>query len=219
MYQPGGPPPTNLSSFARRRAEGGSPHIAFKSLSRRNPGKEVLGACRVLRGKGLPSCPQGYRYNGLNMIAHLRGKLLAKHPNQAIVETAGVGYDVIISVPTFSDLPGVGAEVALHIHTHVREDQIALYGFLRPSEKTLFEKLITVSGIGPKLAITILSGMAADEMVNAIRGNDIARLTRIPGIGKKTAERMVLELRDKLTVEKAGEVAPASALSAVEEDA
>jgi len=132
------------------------------------------------------------------MIAHLRGKLLAKHPNQAIVETAGVGYDVTISVPTFSDLPAVGADVALHIHTHVREDLIALYGFLRPSEKLLFEKLITVSGIGPKLAITILSGMAADEMVGAIRGNDVARLTRIPGIGKKTAERMVLELRDKL---------------------
>ena len=132
------------------------------------------------------------------MIAHLRGKLLAKHPNQAVVETAGVGYDVTISVPTFSDLPALGAEVALHIHTHVREDQIALYGFLRPSEKLLFEKLITVSGIGPKLAVTILSGMAADEMVGAIRGNDIARLTRIPGIGRKTAERMVLELRDKL---------------------
>jgi Holliday junction DNA helicase RuvA len=132
------------------------------------------------------------------MIAHLRGKLLAKHPNQAIVETAGVGYDVTISVPTFSELPAIGAEVALHIHTHVREDQIALYGFLRPSEKVLFEKLITVSGIGPKLAVTILSGMAADEMVGAIRGNDIARLTRIPGIGRKTAERMVLELRDKL---------------------
>jgi holliday junction DNA helicase RuvA len=152
------------------------------------------------------------------MIAHLRGKLLAKHPNQAIVETGGVGYDVTITVPTFSDLPSIGGEVALHIHTHVREDAIALYGFLRSSEKALFEKLITVSGIGPKLAITILSGMAAEEMVNAIRGNDIARLTRIPGIGKKTAERMVLELRDKLTVEKAGEVAPASALSVVEED-
>src|SRR6202035_4774144 len=108
-----------------------------------------------------------------SMIAHLRGKLLAKHPNQAIVETAGVGYDVTISVPTFSDLPAVGSNVALHIHTHVREDMIALYGFLRPSERLLFEKLITVSGIGPKLAITILSGMAADEMVGAIRGNDV----------------------------------------------
>jgi Holliday junction DNA helicase RuvA len=152
------------------------------------------------------------------MIAHLRGKLLAKHPNQAVVETAGVGYDVTISVPTFSDLPGIGGDVALHIHTHVREDTIALYGFLRAAEKTLFEKLITVSGIGPKLAITILSGMAADEMVNAIRGNDIARLTRIPGIGKKTAERMVLELRDKLPVEKHGEIAATPALSPVEED-
>jgi holliday junction DNA helicase RuvA len=152
------------------------------------------------------------------MIAHLRGKLLAKHPNQAIVETGGVGYDVAISVPTFSDLPGVGSEVALHIHTHVREDALALYGFLLASEKTLFEKLITVSGIGPKLAITILSGMAADEMVGAIRGNDVVRLTRIPGIGKKTAERMVLELRDKLPTAQAGPAAPAPALSAVEED-
>jgi holliday junction DNA helicase RuvA len=152
------------------------------------------------------------------MIAHLRGKLLAKHPNQAIVETGGVVYDVTISVPTFSDLPGVGGDVALHIHTHVREDMLALYGFLGSAEKTLFEKLITVSGIGPKLAITILSGMAADEMVNAIRGNDIARLTRIPGIGKKTAERMVLELRDKLHAEKAGEVATMPALNPVEED-
>src|SRR5438105_1170223 len=152
------------------------------------------------------------------MIAHLRGRLLAKHPNQAIVETGGVGYDVTISVPTFSDLPAVGGEITLHIHTHVREDLIALYGFLRPAEKRLFEKLITVSGIGPKLAITILSGMAADEMVNAIRGNDVARLTRIPGIGKKTAERMVLELRDKLPLEKAGKISAMPSMSAVEED-
>jgi Holliday junction DNA helicase RuvA len=154
----------------------------------------------------------------VTMIAHLRGKLLAKHPNQAIVETSGVGYDVTISVPTFSDLPAIGSEVALVIHTHVREDALALYGFLRSSEKLLFEKLITVSGIGPKLAITILSGMPADEMVRAIRGNDVARLTRIPGIGKKTAERMVLELRDKLP--EAGPVAlPATpSISALEED-
>src|ERR1700758_3501384 len=113
---------------------------------------------------------------GVAMIAHLRGKLLAKHPNQAIVETGGVGYDVSISIPTFSDLPAVGSDVALHIHTHVREDQIALYGFLRAAEKQLFEKLILVSGIGPKLAITILSGMPADEMVAAIRGHDIGGL-------------------------------------------
>src|SRR5438445_13619408 len=152
------------------------------------------------------------------MIAHLRGKLLAKHPNQVIVETSGVGYDVTITVPTFSDLPETGTEVALHIHTHVREDALALYGFLRSSEKLLFEKLITVSGIGPKLAITILSGMAADEMVRSIRGNDVARLTRIPGIGKKTAERMVLELRDKLPAEGVVESAVMPAISAVEED-
>lgn len=152
------------------------------------------------------------------MIAHLRGKLLVKHPNQAIVETSGVGYDVTISLPTFSDLPVVGSEVSLHIHTHVREDLIALYGFLRPSEKQLFEKLITVSGIGPKLAITILSGMPADEMTGAIRGNDIARLTRIPGIGRKTAERMVLELRDKLPPQAAGPEPVAPAISPVEED-
>jgi Holliday junction DNA helicase RuvA len=152
------------------------------------------------------------------MIAHLRGTLLAKHPNQAIVETGGIGYDVTISVPTFSDLPGLGSNVALHIHTYVREDVIALYGFLRPEEKQLFEKLITVSGIGPKLAITILSGMAADDMVKAIRGDDIARLTRIPGIGKKTAERMVLELRDKLPPAGADALTAIPTLSAVEED-
>src|SRR5580698_9744120 len=151
------------------------------------------------------------------MIAHLRGKLLDKHPNQAIVEAGGVGYDVTISVPTFSELTQVGTEVSLHIYTHVREDALALYGFGRPEEKHLFEKLLTVSGIGPKLAITILSGMAADEMIGAIRGNDLARLTRIPGIGKKTAERMVLELRDKLPAGGA-EAAVVSGLSAVEED-
>ena len=132
------------------------------------------------------------------MIAHLRGKLLAKHPNQAIVEVGGVGYDLSISVPTFSDLPGVGGEVALHVHTHVREDLLALYGFLRSGEKQLFEKLITVSGIGPTLAVKILSGVATADLVGAIRGSDLARLTKIPGIGRKTAERMCVELRDKL---------------------
>jgi Holliday junction DNA helicase RuvA len=152
------------------------------------------------------------------MIAHLRGKLLSKHPNQVVVETCGVGYEVNISVPTFSELPADGSEVALHIHTHVREDVIALYGFLRPAEKQLFEKLMTVSGIGAKLAITILSGMAADEMAGAIRGNDVARLTRIPGIGKKTAERMVLELRDKLPPVAGTSTPTLPAMSAMEED-
>jgi Holliday junction DNA helicase RuvA len=132
------------------------------------------------------------------MIAHLRGRLLSKQPDRAIVEAAGVGYDVAISIPTFSDLPKAGAEVALHIHTHVREDAISLFGFLRPEEKKLFEKLISVSGIGPTLAVKILSGMSTEFLVAAIRGNDLASLTKIPGVGKKTAERMVLELRDKL---------------------
>jgi Holliday junction DNA helicase RuvA len=158
-----------------------------------------------------------YRTIG-TMIAHLRGTLLVKHPNQAVVEAHGVGYDVSISVPTFTEMPAAGAEVALHIHTHVREDALSLYGFLRLAEKRLFEKLLTVSGIGPKLAITILSGMPADEMVGAIRGNDLARLTRIPGIGKKTAERMVLELRDKLPVATGPSEMSAVVASPVEED-
>ena len=152
------------------------------------------------------------------MIAHLRGTLLAKHPNQAIVETHGVGYDVAISVPTFTEMPAAGAEVALHIHTHVREDALSLYGFLRLAEKHLFEKLLTVSGIGPTLAIKILSGMPADEMIGAIRGGDLARLTRIPGIGRKTAERMVLELRDKLPTPAEGSEASTAAASPLEED-
>jgi Holliday junction DNA helicase RuvA len=152
------------------------------------------------------------------MIAHLRGKLLSKHPNQLILETAGVGYEVNISIPTFSGLPAAGSEVALHIHTHVREDVLSLYGFLLLAEKQLFEKLMTVSGIGAKLAITILSGMAADELSAAIRTNDLARLTRIPGIGKKTAERMVLELRDKLPPASGISTPTTPTLSALEED-
>jgi holliday junction DNA helicase RuvA len=152
------------------------------------------------------------------MIAHLRGKLIARHPNQVIIDTSGVGYDVTISVPTFSELPPAGSEISLHIHTHVREDQIALYGFLRPEEKQLFEKLLTVSGIGPKLAITLLSGMPADDMVTSIRGNDISRLTKIPGIGRKTAERMVLELRDKLPVPGLEPKQVIPTWSAIEED-
>jgi Holliday junction DNA helicase RuvA len=152
------------------------------------------------------------------MIAHLRGTLLSKHPNQAVVETHGVGYDVVISVPTFSEMPLPGSEVALHIHTHVREDALSLYGFLRLGDKQLFEKLLTVSGIGPKLAITILSGMPSDEMIAAIRGGDVVRLTRIPGIGKKTAERMVLELRDKLPTTGADAETGGVQTSPVEED-
>jgi holliday junction DNA helicase RuvA len=132
------------------------------------------------------------------MIAHLRGLLLSKAPNQAVLECAGVGYELAISVTTFSALGNEGAEASLHVHTHVREDQIALFGFAETQEKRLFEKLLTISGIGPKLAITVLSGISADRLVMAIRGADHAALTKVPGIGKKTAERVVLELKDKL---------------------
>ncbi len=132
------------------------------------------------------------------MIAHLRGKLFAKSPGQAIVEAGGVGYDVTISVPTFTALPHEGSEVSLYIHTHVREDALALFGFLERDEKRLFERLITVSGVGPKLAITILSGLNPERTVAAIRAQDHATLTRIPGVGKKLAERLVVELKEKL---------------------
>jgi holliday junction DNA helicase RuvA len=132
------------------------------------------------------------------MIAHLRGLLLSKAPNQAVIECAGVGYELAISVTTFSALAAEGAEASLHVHTHVREDQIALFGFAEAQEKRLFEKLLTITGIGPKLAITVLSGISADRLVMAIRGADHAALTKVPGIGKKTAERVVLELKDKL---------------------
>jgi Holliday junction DNA helicase RuvA len=132
------------------------------------------------------------------MIAHLRGRLFSKQPGQAIVEAGGVGYDVVISIPTYTALPVEGAEVSLHIHTQVREDLLALFGFLDLREKRLFERLITVSGVGPKLAVTILSGLNPEMTVTAIRGQDHATLTRIPGVGKKLAERLVVELKDKL---------------------
>jgi Holliday junction DNA helicase RuvA len=153
------------------------------------------------------------------MIALLRGVLLEKHPNQAIVETGGVGYDVTIPVSTFTRLPEAGAEVRLRIHTHVREDALALYGFLTQDEKSLFEKLIGVSGIGPTLAVKILSGLAAPDLIHAIRRGELERLVRIPGIGRKTAERMVLELRDKLPAVTGEEPeAAAAALSPIDQD-
>ena len=153
------------------------------------------------------------------MIALLHGVLLEKHPNQAIVEAGGVGYDVTIPVSTYTHLPESGVEVRLRIHTHVREDALALYGFLTQEEKALFEKLINVSGIGPKLAITILSGLAAADLIHAIRRGEVERLVRIPGIGKKTAERLVLELRDKLAAAAGEEPEPAAAvLSAIDQD-
>ncbi len=156
------------------------------------------------------------------MISHLRGTLLEKHPNQVVVDVQGVGYEVTIPVSAYSSLPEAGAEIRLHIHTHVREDALSLFGFLSASDKALFEKLIGVSGIGPKLAVTALSGLAAPELAGAIRGGAIEQLVRIPGVGKKTAERMVLELRDKLDLTgipaRSGAAAPKSAFNPVEED-
>jgi Holliday junction DNA helicase RuvA len=154
------------------------------------------------------------------MIAQLRGILIEKHPNQAVVEAGGVGYDVTIPVSTFTHLPDTGAEVRLRIHTHVREDALSLYGFLTSDEKALFEKLIGVSGIGPTLAVKVLSGVTAVDLVNALRRGEVERLVRIPGVGKKTAERMVLELRDKLPAVTGEEpVTPtAEALAPVEQD-
>lgn len=131
------------------------------------------------------------------MIAHLRGKLLEKHPNGAVLECAGVGYALTLPVSTFTALPEAGAEARVHVYTAVREDAIQLFGFATTEEKAVFELLITVSGIGPKLAVTILSGIGVKDLTAAILAGDSARLVRIPGVGKKTAERIVLELKDK----------------------
>ena len=141
------------------------------------------------------------------MIGHIRGILLEKHPNEAIVDVGGVGYQVTIPISTFSKLPENGKEVRLRIHTHVREDAIALFGFLTLDEKHLFERLISVSGVGPKLGVTVLSGLPVSELVAAIRSGNLAQLTRVPGIGKKTAERLVVELRDKLDNLESGKAA------------
>ncbi len=133
------------------------------------------------------------------MIAHLNGTLLAKQATTVILEVGGVGYEVTIPLSTFYDLEDAGANVQLRIYTHVREDALQLYGFKTARERELFQRLISVSGIGPKLGITMLSGMSADEIIASIRTNNLARLTSIPGVGKKTAERLVIELRDKIT--------------------
>jgi Holliday junction DNA helicase RuvA len=157
------------------------------------------------------------------MISHLRGALLEKHPNLVVVDVHGVGYEVTIPVSVYSSLPAIGSEVALHIHTHVREDALSLFGFVSAGDKALFEKLISVSGIGPKLAVTALSGLASADLITAIRTGALDQLVKIPGVGKKTAERMVLELRDKLDfiglpARVSGVAAPQSSFSAVEED-
>jgi len=133
------------------------------------------------------------------MIAQLLGKLLNKNPSRVIVDVNGVGYEVNVPLSTFYEVGEVGGSVQLLIHTHVREDAIILFGFKSLKEKSTFEYLTSVSGVGPKLAITILSGMTVDELIPAIRQSNFARLSSIPGVGKKTAERLVVELRDKLT--------------------
>ena len=132
------------------------------------------------------------------MIGQLRGRLAEKRPNQALVDVGGVGYLVQVPLSTYGALGELHTEVTLLIHTHVREDALALYGFVSAREKHFFEMLLSASGVGPTLALKILSGMSVEELVPAIRGSDLARLTRIPGVGRKTAERMVVELKDKL---------------------
>ncbi len=155
------------------------------------------------------------------MIAFLRGRVLEKQPNRIIVDVAGVGYDVAVPLSTFYAAGEAGAEISLRIHTHVREEQLALFGFATALELTVFERMIAVSGIGPKLALSVLSGIEPREFVAAIQRADLGRLTRIPGVGKKTAERIVVELRDRLpkAVEAAGGgVAPPSPEDAMQED-
>ncbi|MHB8734618.1 MAG: Holliday junction branch migration protein RuvA [Terriglobales bacterium] len=151
------------------------------------------------------------------MIAFLQGELLERTPARVVVVVGGVGYELLIPVSTFSQLPAEGGQVALQVHTHVREDALQLFGFATGREKLLFEKLISVNGVGPKVALAILSGLAADDLAAAIRGNDLARLTSIPGVGKKTAERLVLELRDKLPAP-APTSAPATVPAGASED-
>ena len=147
------------------------------------------------------------------MIGQLRGRLAGKRPNQVLVDVGGVGYLVQVPLSTYATLGELHAEVTLLIHTHVREDALALYGFLSSREKHFFELLLSASGVGPTLALKILSGMNVEELVPAIRSGDLARLTRIPGVGRKTAERIVVELKDKLdavAVEAAEKPAPSS---------
>jgi Holliday junction DNA helicase RuvA len=152
------------------------------------------------------------------MIGQLRGMLADKRPNQVLVEVGGVGYQVQIPLSTFAGLGALHSEVTLLIHTHLREDQIALYGFLTAREKQCFEMLISASGVGPSLALKILSGMGLDELVPAIRRGDVVQLKRIPGVGQKTAERIVVELRDKLAAVEVTETGKPPARSQVEAD-
>ena len=150
------------------------------------------------------------------MIARLFGRIADKQPNRLIVDVSGVGYDVQVPLSTYYVAGDVGSEMALRIHTHVREDQLALYGFATDLEQSMFERLIAVSGIGPKLALSVLSGIEPRELAGAIQRNDVARLTAIPGVGKKTAERIAVELRDRLP--KTIDAAPASPGDSLRED-
>jgi len=152
------------------------------------------------------------------MIGQLRGKLTERRPNQVMLDVAGVGYLVQIPLSTFSVLAALGSDVTLLIHTHVREDQFTLYGFLTAREKQIFELLLTVSGVGPSLALKILSGMRISELLPAIRNSDLALLERIPGIGRKTAERIVVELRDKAAALEPPEAGKPAARSPLESD-
>ena len=153
------------------------------------------------------------------MIGQLRGRLAEKRPNQVLVDVGGVGYVVAVPLSTYAALGELHTEVTLLIHTHVREDALLLYGFVSSREKHFFEMLLTASGVGPSLALKILSGMSVEELVPAIRGSDLARLTKIPGVGRKTAERMVVELKDKLeTVAIETERPAASSPAGVEAD-
>jgi holliday junction DNA helicase RuvA len=133
------------------------------------------------------------------MIAFLRGRVLDKQPNRVIVDVQGVGYELHVPLSTYYDIGDEGAEVSLRVYTHVREESLQLYGFLTTLEQQVFERLIAISGIGPKLAIAVLSGIETRELVTAVQRGDVARLTGVPGIGKKTAERIVLELKDRLS--------------------
>jgi Holliday junction DNA helicase RuvA len=140
------------------------------------------------------------------MIAHLNGRLLSKEPNSVIVDVSGVGYEVTIPLSTFYELESEGSNVQLRIYTHVKEDALQLYGFKSERERKLFVNFISVSGIGPKIGIALLSGMSADELINSIKSNNLARLTLIPGVGRKTAERLIVDLREKMTTLAASQV-------------
>lgn len=153
------------------------------------------------------------------MIGHLRGTLIDKRPNQILLDVGGVGYQVSIPLSTFYALGDLHSEVTLLVRTHLREDSIALYGFLTAREKHFFELLISASGVGPGLALKILSGMSVDDLVPAIRRGDLVQLTRIPGVGKKTAERIVVELRDKLAAMEAVEAEKPATRTGIEADA